>query len=210
MQKSTRHILSWSELKLAVFISFVLILTVFTIFFSGLVSTLLRQHITLSITITDVGGLKVSAPVWLQGVTIGSVKKIDVLSNNQVIQVSIDKKYNPFLFKDTRAEVKAVGLLGSKYVELIRGTEASGPVKPGQTIEGKLVDPLKSMDESLSMTIDRLAILINNINKGQGTAGTFVNDTTLASDLKSIMSNVQYLLAEIRKNPKKFFKVEIF
>lgn len=210
MQKSTRHILSWSELKLAVFISTIIVLVVFTIFFSGLVSTIFQQNITLIITISDVGGLKVGAPVWLQGVTVGNVKKIDVLSKNQIIVININKKYQPFLYEDAHAEVKAVGLLGSKYVEIIRGNQSSGPIKSQQKIDGRLVDPLKSMDENLSSTIRRLSTLIDSINRGEGTAGALVNDTALAADLKGTMNNLRELIEQIRKNPKEFFKVEIF
>ena len=107
MNEPTRHILSWSELKLAVFFTVVIVLVVFAIFFSGLVTSIFRQHFSLTITISDVGGLKVGAPVWLQGVTVGKVSKIDVLSKSQVVVVEIDKKYQPFLYADAYAEVKA-------------------------------------------------------------------------------------------------------
>ncbi len=210
MNEPARHILSWSELKLAVFISVVIVLVVFSIFFSGLVTSVFRQHFPLIITISDVGGLKVGAPVWLQGVTVGKVSKIDVLSKSQVILVEIDKKYQPFLYADAHAEVKAVGLLGSKYVEIIRGNKDSGPIDIVKKIEGRLIDPLKSMDENLSRTIEQISLLINRINHGDGTAGALINDSALAADVKATMNNIRALIEEIRKNPREFFKVEIF
>lgn len=210
MNEPSRHILSWPELKLAVFITVVIVLVVFAIFFSGLVTSIFRQHFSLIITISDVGGLKVGAPVWLQGVTVGKVSKIDVLSKSQVIMVEIDKKYQPFLYADAFAEVKAVGLLGSKYVELIRGNKESGPINVDKKIDGRLVDPLKTMDENLSRTIEQISVLIDRINHGNGTAGALINDSTLAADVKGTMNNLRALIEEIRKNPKEFFKVEIF
>lgn len=210
MRMPAPRILSWSELKLAVFITVVIVLVVFAIFFSGLVTSVFRQHFSLVITISDVGGLKVGAPVWLQGVTVGKVSKIDVLSKSQIVVVEIDKKYQPFLYADAFAEVKAVGLLGSKYVELIRGTKSSGHVNIDRKIKGRLVDPLKSMDENLSRTIEQISVLINRINHGNGTAGALINDSTLAADIKGTMNNLRALIEEIRKNPKEFFKVEIF
>lgn len=210
MKEPTRHVLSWSELKLALFISVVIVLVAFAIFFSGLVTSIFRQHFSLIITISDVGGLKVGAPVWLQGVTVGKVSKIDVLSKSQVVAVDIDKKYRQFLYADAYAEVKAVGLLGSKYVELIRGTRARGPIDIDKKIKGRLVDPLKTMDENLSRTIEQISVLINRINHGNGTAGALINDSTLAADVKGTMDNLRALIEEIRKNPREFFKVEIF
>lgn len=210
MNKPSPRILSWAELKLAVFFSLIIVLVVFTIFFSGLVSTIFQQKITLFVTISDVGGLKVGAPVWLQGVTVGAVRKIDVLSKSQIITIEVNKKYKPFLFEDAHAEVKAVGLLGSKYVELVRGEPSSGSVKNGQKLEGKLVDPLKNIDENINSAIKQLSVLIEKINDGQGTAGSVVNDTALADDIKGTIYNLRALIEEIRKDPKKFFKVEIF
>jgi phospholipid/cholesterol/gamma-HCH transport system substrate-binding protein len=209
-QPVTRHLLTWSELKLAVFFSVVIVLVVFTIFFSNVVYSIFQKTIPLTITIADVGGLKTGAPVWLQGVTVGSVQRIDVLSNNQVVYINVEKKYQPFLYQDAFAQVKAVGLLGSKYVELNRGTEKNGPIQPDQKINGKLVDPLASMSQSLTNTISQLSTLIDSINNGNGTAGVLVNDTSLATDVKGTTENLRSLFEEMRKNPKKFFNVKVF
>ena len=209
-QPTTRHILSWAELKLAVFFSIIIVMVVFTIFFSNFVYSIFQETIPLKISISDVGGLKTGAPVWLQGVTVGSVQKIDVLSNSQVVYIKIAKKYQQFLYRNAFAQVKAVGLLGSKYVELNRGADTSGVIQPDQKIEGRLVDPLNSMDQNLNKTIARLSMLIDSINNGKGTAGTLVNDTNLASDLKSTTENVRSFTDEVRKNPKKVFNIKIF
>jgi phospholipid/cholesterol/gamma-HCH transport system substrate-binding protein len=209
-QKSTRHILSWSELRLAVFFSFVIFLSVFSVFFSGLISSVFQKKIPLTITIEDVGGLRIGAPVWLQGVTVGTVQKIDLTSKSEIIQISINQKYQPFIYKNASAEIKAVGLLGSKYVELLRGKESSGQIQPHQLLKGRLVDPLKSMDENLSMSIRRISTLLDSINRGKGSAGILVNDTSLSSDLKGATANLRSLLEEIRKEPKKYFSVKVF
>jgi phospholipid/cholesterol/gamma-HCH transport system substrate-binding protein len=195
---------------MAIFFSVVIVLVVFTIFFSNLVYSIFQTNIPLMITISDVGGLKNGAPVWLQGVTVGSVQRIDVLSENQVVYITIGKKYQPFLNMNASAEIKAVGLLGSKYVELNRGTKSTGPIKPNQKIEGRLVDPLENMNQGLTRTVTRLSILLDSINNGKGSANMVVNDTSLASDLKSTTYNLQMLLEEMRKNPKKFFNVKVF
>ncbi len=209
-KKNTRHILSWSELRLAVFFSIIIVLTVFSIFFSGLLSNIFQKKFPLTITTENVAGLRIGAPVWLHGITVGSVQKIDFSLNSEIIQILVGRKYQPFIYKNASAEIKAVGLLGSKYVELLRGQESTGPIQPNQKIQGKLVDPLKSMDENLSLSIERISILLDSINKGKGTAGILVNDTSLSSDLKGATANLRSLLEEIRKDPKKFFSVKVF
>lgn len=209
-EKNTRHILSWSELRLAVFISFIVVLSVFSIFFSGVISTIFQQKFPLTITIENVAGLRVGAPVWLHGITVGSVQKIDISLNSEIIQISVNRKYQPYIYKNASAEIKAVGLLGSKYVELLRGNESTGQIQPNQKIQGTLIDPLKNIDENLTLSVKRISILLDSINNGKGSAGVLVNDTSLSADLKGAVANLRSLLEEIRKDPKKFFSVKVF
>jgi phospholipid/cholesterol/gamma-HCH transport system substrate-binding protein len=206
----TPRILSWIELKLAVFISIVILLVVIAIFFSGLFTTIFQKKLPLSITIDNVGGLRIGAPVWLQGITVGTVNKIDFSSNSEIVHISIGREYKQFLYKDASAEIKAVGLLGSKYVELIRGSPANGPITYNQTINGQLTDPLKNMDDNLNATIKDISSLVYNINHKPGVMGTLVNDSLLAYDLKSTTASLRLLIEELQKNPKKFINVKIF
>jgi phospholipid/cholesterol/gamma-HCH transport system substrate-binding protein len=195
---------------LPVFITVVLVLMTITIFFSGPIGDLFQQKFNLNIRIRETGGLRVGAPVWMQGLTVGSVTAMDFHGDRIVIQISIGNKYRSYLYRDARAEVKAIGLLGSKYVELFRGTETSGNIKPGQSVEGILVDPLRNIDENFNTTIKQLSALFDRIISGEGTTATLVNDSAMANDVKSTVNNFNMLLEEIRKDPKKFFRVEIF
>lgn len=210
MDKQTRRILTWSELKLAVFISIVIALAVFSIFFSGLVGSIFKQQIDLIITIDNVGGLRPGAPVWLQGVEIGTVQKVGIRKASEYIDIRIGREFQPFLYHDSYAQIKAVGLLGSKYVELVRGKDSSRIIQPGQNIKGSLVDPLKDLNKDISIIVSHLSTLTRNIDSGNGVAGTLVQDTSLASNMKASVSTVRSLLEEFKKNPKKFINIKIF
>lgn len=205
-----RKVVLWSQLMLPLFLTVVLALGTFTIFFSGAISDLFQQKFSLNIRIREVGGLRIGAPVWMQGLTVGTVSMMDFNGNNILIRISVRNKYRQYLYKNAHAEVKAIGLLGSKYVELLRGTEDNGIIAPGQTLRGQLVDPLRNIDENFNTTIKELSTLFNKVANGKGTTGTLVNDTTFAAEVEQIIVNVNKTLEEIRKNPRKFFKIEIF
>lgn len=201
---------SWSQLMLPVFITFVLALATFTIFFSGAIGNLFQQKFNLTIRITEVGGLREGAPVWMQGLTVGSVSKMDFNGKNIFVQISIGNKYRQYLYKNAYAEVKAIGLLGSKYIELFRGTEDHGIIMPGQTLKGQLVDPLRNIDENFNTTIKELTSTFNKITNGKGMTGTLINDSTFSAEVEQTIVNVNMILEELRKNPRKFFKIQIF
>jgi phospholipid/cholesterol/gamma-HCH transport system substrate-binding protein len=195
---------------LPVFLTFVLGLATFTIFFSGAISNLFQQKFNLVIRITEVGGLRVGAPVWMQGLTVGSVSGMDFNGKNILIRISIGNKYHQYLYKNAYAEVKAIGLLGSKYVELFRGTEDHGIIITEQTLRGQLVDPLRNIDENFNTTIKELSSTFNKITSGKGMTGTLVNDSSFSSEVEQTIVNINLLLEELRKNPRKFFKIQIF
>ncbi len=52
--------------------------------------------------------------------------------------------------------------------------------------------------------------LSDKINNGEGSLGQLVNDTTLYADLKRTIKNADDLITDIKKNPKKYLKLEIF
>ncbi|HEX2957350.1 MAG TPA: MlaD family protein [Chitinispirillaceae bacterium] len=205
-----RKVITWSQLMLPVFLTIALALATFTIFFSGAISNLFQQKFKLTISITEVGGLRLGAPVWMQGLTVGTVSEMDFKGKNILISISVRQKYRQYLYKNAHAEVKAIGLLGSKYVELFRGTEEQGSIASGQTIRGQLVDPLRNIDENFNTTIKDLSSIFNKIANGKGVTGALINDSTFASEVEQTIVNVNKILEELRKNPRKFFKIEIF
>ena len=77
---------------------------------------------TLKARFTNIGQLKLRAPVKLAGVRIGSVESIelDPVKLDALVKLSIDKRYND-LPDDSSAAIFTSGLLGDQYVGLQPG-----------------------------------------------------------------------------------------
>jgi len=56
----------------------------------------------------------------------------------------------------------------------------------------------------------RLESILAIVESGKGTFGQMMSDTTLYSDTKALMGSMKRLMAEIEKNPKKYFKFSLF
>jgi len=73
---------------------------------------------------TDIGGLKVRAPVTVAGVRIGEVSRIELQSGDLNAKVTMtlrsDKKIP---FEDSSARILTEGLLGSNYISIVPGFE---------------------------------------------------------------------------------------
>ena len=76
---------------------------------------------TLSAQFTNIGGLKVKAPIRSAGVLVGRVTDIHLDPKNYqaVVTLSIDKQYH--FSRDVSAEILTSGLLGEQYIGLTQG-----------------------------------------------------------------------------------------
>lgn len=68
--------------------------------------------------------------------------------------------------------------------------------------------------DTITTTLSSLSVSLKNltqkIESGQGTFGKLVNDSTLYNDLRKTTQNVDELITDIKKNPKKYLKVSLF
>ena len=83
---------------------------------------------------TNIGQLRLAAPVKIGGVTIGRVAKIDLdpVKLDSVLTLDIDQRYKD-LPADTSAGILTAGLLGESFVGLSPGGDPEA-LKPGDEI----------------------------------------------------------------------------
>lgn len=78
----------------------------------------------------------------------------------------------------------------------------------GEGTAGKLLN-----DDALYKRIDgmaaRLDTILRQLNDGQGTAGQLLHDKQLYENMNQTVSEVQALIAEIKKDPKKYLNVKV-
>ena len=55
----------------------------------------------------------------------------------------------------------------------------------------------------------RLDDLVNRLNEGQGTAGLLLKDKQLYENMNKTVAEMQGLLADIRRDPKKYLNVKV-
>ena len=81
---------------------------------------------------TNIGGLKPGSQVFIAGVPVGRVEKIDLDSQYAAI-VHLNVKQVVRVPSDTIASIKTNGLIGDKYIALAPGADSRN-LPPGGTI----------------------------------------------------------------------------
>ncbi|KTD68830.1 MULTISPECIES: outer membrane lipid asymmetry maintenance protein MlaD [Legionella] len=102
----------------------ILALLVMTMKVSNLSSFMSHDNYDVTADFTDIGGLKVRAPVTVAGVKIGEVTHIELqpgeLNAKVTMRLRSDKKIP---YDDASARILTEGLLGSNYISIVPGFE---------------------------------------------------------------------------------------
>lgn len=91
---------------------------------SGISSLISTEHYTVTADFTDIGGLRVRAPVTIAGVKIGEVTGIELQPEQLNAKVSMSLRRDKKIpYEDTSARILTEGLLGSNYISIVPGFE---------------------------------------------------------------------------------------
>jgi phospholipid/cholesterol/gamma-HCH transport system substrate-binding protein len=69
---------------------------------------------------------------------------------------------------------------------------------------------VRAMSAELTTAVTRLDSLLAGLESGQGTAGKLLSDTLLYSDLRNVVHRADSLMADIKRNPRKYINLSIF
>jgi phospholipid/cholesterol/gamma-HCH transport system substrate-binding protein len=201
----------WSELKVGVLVLVALVaLTALIFLMSGNTGGFFQGHIAVRSYFENSAGLKVGAPVNLDGVTIGSVKSIRIAPQRQLTPVEvvmrISKTYQPMLKSDAKSSLDTIGVLGDTVVD-INGKFATGsPVQNNGELKTtetpNLTDVIKSSQgtiEQLNTILAKVDNLVNALNGGKGSIGQLINNPALYNKALTTLNQLQALVDSVSK-----------
>lgn len=114
--------------KFDVYVGFFVLIGIACLFFlslkvANLTPTNTNQSYTLHAEFTNIGALKIGAPIKIAGVLVGRVTQISVNKEtfNAIVQLTVSKDY--LLSQDASAQIFTSGLLGEQYISLTQGPD---------------------------------------------------------------------------------------
>jgi phospholipid/cholesterol/gamma-HCH transport system substrate-binding protein len=69
---------------------------------------------------------------------------------------------------------------------------------------------LNALSADLSSTVKRADSILVGLESGRGTAGKLLSDTLLYSDLRAVVHRADSLMADFKRNPRKYINLSIF
>jgi phospholipid/cholesterol/gamma-HCH transport system substrate-binding protein len=213
----------WSQLKIGVIVlvSAVILTTLLFLMTSASGMGLFSRKLTVTTYFENSAGLKLGAAVNLEGVTIGNVKSITVvtlperkLTPVQVV-MKLDSKYQSSLRTDSIAKLTTVGPLGDPVID-INSQNATGPtINDGdelKTLETpSLQDVVKASQgtiENLNVILAKLNTVVDNMESGKGSFGQLLTNPELYNKFTAAADEVHTLSVKMNSNDNtvgKFF-----
>ncbi len=130
---------------------------------------------------------KEGMPVKLSGFKIGSITDITLDEKARTrVEVMIEDKYLSLLKEDAVLTPKREGVIGDSILEVKRGSESKGPLRPGSEVRfersGGLEQITQDLRERLFPAINDMAKLLHDANDPQG-------------DIRQLLKNMRELSA---------------
>jgi phospholipid/cholesterol/gamma-HCH transport system substrate-binding protein len=202
--------LKWSQLKVGITVLVASIALAILIFLMSGTGGWLTPKITLKSYFDNASGLRVGAPVRLDGVDVGNVTGIRVVSDRDKkqtpveVMMKVSTKYKENLHKDSLTALSTAGVLGETYID-IDSSQASGPMaEDGDVLPirdhpdiSDVVRASQGTLQNLDAILKRMDRIIAFVESGQGSVGKLIYDPQLYTRLSSTVNEFQGLVNQV-------------
>ena len=213
----------WSQLKVGVIVlvSAIILTTLLFLMTSSSGLGFFSKKLTVTTYFENAAGLKVGAPVNLEGVTIGAVKTVTVVTSPErkltpvQVVMKIDGKYQPSLHKDSTADLTNQGLLGDELID-INSQYSTGPMlQDGDELKTQEQPNLNDVMKASQGTIDQLNVILAKLNNvvsdlqsGKGSFGQLLTNPELYNKFVETTNQIDQVAKKLNSDDNtvgKFF-----
>jgi phospholipid/cholesterol/gamma-HCH transport system substrate-binding protein len=201
--------LKWSQLRVGLTVLFASITLAVLIFLMSGTGGVFTKKILVKSYFDNSGGLRVGAPVRLQGVDIGNVKGIGIVPGRPLAPVEVTMKINTkYLFnlrKDSVTSLQTAGVLGETYVDINSALARQGEVQDGDVLRTQETPQIQDVVRATQGTLQNMDALLKRLDRivafvesGQGSIGKLIYDPSLYDRLNTTVSEFKGLVDDVQ------------
>ncbi|MBV8709616.1 MAG: MCE family protein [Acidobacteriaceae bacterium] len=168
-----------------------------------------KKQIELHMYTSDAAGLTPGAPVRINGIQAGTVRRVELSGETnpqRVIRVDfvVDQDMQKQIPVDSISSVASDNLLGStKFLQINKGTrpdiiQAGATVKSADTRQfDALIQQGYNVLDAMQLILGKVQDIVAAVEVGKGTIGKLLVDETLYNSLQATVNQVQVLAATL-------------
>ena len=202
----------WSQLRVGLTVIFASLVLALLLFLMSGTSGLFSKRITLVAFFDNASGLRVGAPVRLNGVDIGNVVGIRIVPDKDKqatpveVIMKVSTKYSFNLRKDSVTSLDTAGVLGETFMD-IDSAQAIGPIaQDGDNLKTSVHPDFNEVVRSGQSTLQNMDALLKRADRilafaesGKGSLGKLIYDPTLYDRLSQTVSELKSVVDDVAK-----------
>lgn len=199
----------WGELRVGLLIFVAMAMFLWASIQGG--STLFKKQFTLHSHFPNVQGVVAGAPIWFQGVEVGTVKSLDFVPHGDSSRVRVTFKVNdrvwPLIKRDSRVRIQALNLFGEKFIEVTPGSARALQVANNDTLASdkptdiaELMARGEGVVDQLSATMTDIQFVLAKVRRGEGSLGKFTSSDEFYDGLNRTVRSVDVLSTHLDRS----------
>tara|TARA_R110002050_G_scaffold286468_3_gene436937 strand:+ start:22778 stop:23761 length:984 start_codon:yes stop_codon:yes gene_type:complete len=206
------------NLKLGIFVVLGTMLLLVAAYLIGNRQNMFGKTFEVSALFKNANGLQNGNNVRFSGINVGTVKDIEMFNDTTIkVHMIIANKMLEHIKEDAVATIGSDGLVGSMLINIVPGKGSSRSIKPGDELQSyskiatqDMMNTLNTTNENAALLTEDLLKVTHSLNKGEGTLGRLLNDTTMANNLHETIINLKntskqanYAISDLSQKIKK-------
>lgn len=186
------------NIRLGVFVTLGTALLVTSLYMIGSNQNLFGSTFRISVKFYNVNGLIKGNNVRFAGINVGTVEKVEILNDSVVnVVMVIEKDIQPFIKKNSIANVGTDGLMGNKLVNINSVKEPAPGVEEGDNIHSNRPIEQDEMLRTLNETNENMKSITSNLKSiterisSKNSLWSLLMDTIVADNVKTTIVNIK-------------------
>jgi len=201
------------RLRVGLFTAGLIVLLAAAILLLGKKQRLFVRQVRYETRFEHVGGLVAGAPVWLNGVVVGSVDEVtlppDPTQREILVSFMVDAEMARRMRADSQVRIRTLGLLGDRYLEVTSGSPSQPKLKEGSEVQAvEPTDVAAVLSQGGDVVTNVLAIssslrnILERVDKGEGLIGELTTGQASGKqalvNLASVLEQLDGLMRDVR------------
>ena len=187
------------KIRLGLFVAGGFALFLFAIFIIGRQKNLFNPVFKISTTFYSVSGLQVGNNIRFSGINVGTVDKIQIINDSTVlVKMVVDKDVQKFIKTDCEVGIGSEGIIGDRVLNITQGSSDKPSVKDGDQLSSLEPIEMDAIMSNVNNTVsnaqvisEQLSEIMFKINKGKGTLGRLIQDSSIAENINQTIKNLK-------------------
>ena len=199
----------WGEFRLGLLIFVAMGLFLWASIQGG--SSLFKKEFVLHSRFANVQGVVAGAPIWFQGVEVGTVKSLDFVplgdTSGVAVTFKVNQKVFPLIKRDSRVRIQALNVFGEKFIEVTPGSRLAAHVADGDTLPSdrpfdiaEIMERGNRIVDQLTATMTDLQFVMAKVRRGEGSLGRLTTSDELYVSLNRTVRNAEVLTAHLDRS----------